>query len=178
MRCRFELAIRGCNPIADRTVLDVGCGPGHYSVALARRGAREVLGIDFAPGMIDLAKHRAECNQVPGRCRFVSSDFMAYPFEHLFDYSIVMGLMDYIAEPGRIIDKVLSITRSKAFFSFPAAGGILGWQRQLRYKSRCGLFLYRREGVQRLFDRKDCRYNIEKISRDFFVTADVGHDAE
>ena len=39
MRLRFELTIAGCNPINGRSVLDVGCGPGHYGIELAHRGA-------------------------------------------------------------------------------------------------------------------------------------------
>ena len=60
-----------------------------------------------------------------------------------------MGFMDYMPDPEKVVAKVLSLTRSKAFFSFPVAGGILGWQRQMRYKKRCDLFLYTEEQLKR-----------------------------
>lgn len=46
--------------LADRTVLDVGCGLGDFYVWLTRRGpgCRRYLGIDITPGMIDTAKQR------------------------------------------------------------------------------------------------------------------------
>ena len=39
MKLRTERTLAGCSPIEGATVLDVGCGPGHHSVELARRGA-------------------------------------------------------------------------------------------------------------------------------------------
>jgi len=57
-----------------------------------------------------------------------------------FDYAIVMGFMDYIADPSALIGKVLRVCRGKAFFSFPADGGPLAWQRRLRYRNRCPLY--------------------------------------
>ncbi len=39
--------------------LDVGCGPGHTTVALARRlDGGSALGVDFAPSMVEMAKER------------------------------------------------------------------------------------------------------------------------
>jgi SAM-dependent methyltransferase len=172
MRLRYVKSLEGCEPIAGKTVLDVGCGPGHYCIALGTRGARSVVGIDFAGGMIELAKRNAARAGVKDRCEFVKADFMTYPIPGLFDYSIVMGFMDYASEPWRVVERVLSLTRAKAFFSFPADGGILGWQRKLRYKNRCDLFMYRREQIDGLFQGTHFgKFEVERISRDFFVTA-------
>lgn len=174
MRLRFERVLEGCVPIEGRSVLDVGCGPGHYSVHLAASGAGNCLGLDFAPGMIRLAKENALRSSVSDRCEFVCGDFLAYLFDRQFDYSIAMGFMDYIEKPEPIIDRVLSFTREKAFFSFPVEGGMLAWQRKQRYKKRCQLFLYSRGELDALFSRRKCkRFEIEKISRDFFVTVYV-----
>ncbi len=174
MRLRYSKSIEGCEPIEGKTVVDVGCGPGHYAIRLASRGARKILGIDFAAGMIDLAKQSAQRGGVGDRCEFVRTDFLAFPFEQQFDYSIVMGFMDYMPEPDKVIAKVLAITQSRAFFSFPVEGGFLAWQRKQRYKHRCDLFLYSLERIDELFKKHACRkIEIEKISRDFFVTVDV-----
>jgi 2-polyprenyl-3-methyl-5-hydroxy-6-metoxy-1,4-benzoquinol methylase len=174
IRLRFERSIEGCAPIEGKTVIDVGCGPGHYCIALAKRGAKEVLGIDFAKGMIDLAAENARRAGVIERCRFVNADFMASSFESRFDFSIVMGFMDYAPNPRRVIQKVMSITAEKAFFSFPAAGGVLAWQRKLRYRRRCELFLYPAVRLKELFaDANPGKCKIERIGRDFFVTVSM-----
>ena len=117
MRLRFEKSIEGCDPIESKSVLDVGCGPGHYSITLAQRGAGRVVGIDFADGMLQLASEHAKKVGVGERCKFMVADFYTYPPQELFDYVIVMGFMDYMPDPEKVVAKVLSLTRDKAFFS-------------------------------------------------------------
>jgi 2-polyprenyl-3-methyl-5-hydroxy-6-metoxy-1,4-benzoquinol methylase len=173
MKLRFELTVRGCSPIKGKRVLDIGCGPGHYAVHLAKQGAARVLGLDFAPGMLDIARENARRNGVDGHCQFINADFLSHPLDEEFDYTIAVGFMDYIKNPANVIDKVLTITSSNAFFSFPVDGGLLAWQRKQRYKGRCDLFLYSLEQVKELFQNKGQNVEIERISRDFFVTVDV-----
>lgn len=174
MRLRFENTMRGCQPVEGKSVVDIGCGPGHYSVRLAEMGARLTLGLDFAPGMIELANENAARAGVTSRCQFVYGDFLSYPFNTTFDFAVVMGFMDYVEQPARVIERVLSLTKDKAFFSFPVDGGILAWQRRQRYKNRCKLFLYTAEQLKKIFEETKChRFEIQKISRDFFVTVFV-----
>lgn len=172
MRLRFEKTLAGCSPIEGKSVVDIGTGPGHYAIALAKRGARRVLGLDFAEAMIRVAQQHARDNGVGENCQFAFGDFLQYEPNEKFDYAVVMGFMDYIAEPKRVIDKVLAMTNERAFFSFPVAGGLLAWQRKLRYRRRCDLFLYTRPQIEQLFASSAARrVTIEPIRRDFFVTA-------
>lgn len=172
MRDRYLKVIEGCDPVEGRTVLDIGCGPGHYSVTLAKQGAASVTGVDFAESMLKIAGDYAKDANVDNKCHFILQDFMTFTSEGRFDYTIAVGFMDYIKEPDVLIDKVMSITGKKAFFSFPVDGGLLAWQRKQRYKSRCELYMYTEKKLEDLFSRADCKdYSIEKISRDFFVTA-------
>jgi 2-polyprenyl-3-methyl-5-hydroxy-6-metoxy-1,4-benzoquinol methylase len=174
MMLRYERTLAGCSPIEGKTVIDIGCGPGHYSVALAGRGAARVLGVDFAPGMIDIAKKRAETAGVSDRCTFTLGDFLEVTGDEQFDYAIVMGFMDYIEDPLALMKKVLKVCRGKAFFSFPAEGGLLAWQRRLRYRSRCALYLYTEPQIRALVATLPVKAaNVEAISRDYFVTLTV-----
>jgi ubiquinone/menaquinone biosynthesis C-methylase UbiE len=174
MMLRYDRTLAGCTPIEGKSVIDVGCGPGHYAVALAARGAARVLGVDFAPGMIDIARARAERAGVGERCSFQVGDFVAAPGGETFDYAVVMGFMDYIQEPRALIESVARVCRGKAFFSFPADGGPLAWQRRLRYRSRCPLFLYSEPQIRRLLSDLPIKASsIEPISRDYFVTLTV-----
>jgi len=170
MLVRYEKTLAGCQPTAGCSAIDIGCGPGHYSIALARAGAEKVLGLDFAAGMLKIARERAEALGVAQRCSFVLGDFLTHPIPERFDYAIVMGFMDYVRDPRPVIDRVLAIVRRRAFFSFPKAGGPLAWQRQLRYRNRCDLFLYRHEEIHNLLSRTGAPFLIESIGRDFFVT--------
>ena len=171
MRLRYEKSIEGCEPVQGKSVLDIGCGPGHYSITLAQRGASRVVGIDFAEGMLKLAAEHARKVGVGERCNFMVADFYKYAPQEIFDYVIVMGFMDYMPDPEKVVEKVLSLTRHKAFFSFPVSGGILGWQRKKRYEKRCDLFLYDKEQLAKMFAKfPGVKATIEPISRDFFVT--------
>jgi 2-polyprenyl-3-methyl-5-hydroxy-6-metoxy-1,4-benzoquinol methylase len=174
MKLRFEKTIEGCRPIEGRSVLDVGCGPGHYAITLAQRGAGRVLGIDFAEGMLHLATEHARHLGVANRVEFRKADFLTFSAAAPFDYIILMGFMDYMPEPEKVIGKALSLTRSRAFFSFPADGGLLAWQRRKRYQKRCDLYLYTEPQIRNLFAQfPRIQTNIEPIARDFFVTASV-----
>jgi len=170
MKLRYEETLKGCDPIAGKSVLDVGCGPGHYAVALAQRGATQILGLDFAPEMLALARARAESAGVAARCRFELGDFLTYPLNETFDYAVVMGFMDYVRDPGAVIAKVLEATRSKAFFSFPAAGGLLAWQRRRRYRQRCDLFLYSEADLKKMFSGTGSGWELKRLARDYFIT--------
>jgi SAM-dependent methyltransferase len=171
MRLRFELTIGGCNPIKGRSVLDVGCGPGHYGIELARGGADSVTGLDFAEGMLAIGRASARHAGVEERCRFESGDFLTWQAPGKFDYVIAMGFMDYIADPIPVIAKILSLTERIAFFSFPLDGGLLAWQRKLRYRRRCPLYMYSKEQVAGLFAHSGCQTEVRRIARDLFVTS-------
>lgn len=176
MRIRFEKTIACCRPIEGKTVLDVGCGPGHYSVLLASQGAAKVLGVDVAPRMVELARTYAKQKGVEGRCQFLETDIMQYHPETPFDYTIVMGIMDYISEPESFIRHLMALTRSMICLSFPDDAGFLAWQRRLRYRwdSGCELSLYAEDRLRSLLESiAPKRYTLEHISRDYFVKITV-----
>ncbi len=58
MLIRFQKTIVACNPLEGKTILDVGCGPGIYSITLAKGSPNFVYGIDFAPSMVEMADKR------------------------------------------------------------------------------------------------------------------------
>lgn len=88
--------------------LDVCCGTGDVTFALARTGAR-VTGLDFSPEMLAVARHRARANA--GVVEFVQGDALALPFaEAAFDaVTISYGLRNLadfragLAEMARVL---------------------------------------------------------------------------
>jgi len=64
------------------TLLDVACGEGTFSVAMAARGL-QVTGIDLSPRMIDLARRRASAEGVD--IQFLCHDMCDLPFSGEFD---------------------------------------------------------------------------------------------
>ncbi|MGQ0547410.1 MAG: class I SAM-dependent methyltransferase [Betaproteobacteria bacterium] len=54
-------------------VIDLGSGDGRNVIAAARRGAR-ALGVEFDPGLVELARRNARAAGVGNRARFVRGD--------------------------------------------------------------------------------------------------------
>ncbi len=74
LSCSLEKALPGMSP-SDAKVLDIGCGPGIFSVMLASRGYR-MTAIDYTPSMIEQA--RANAAELEG-----AIDFRLMDAEHL-----------------------------------------------------------------------------------------------
>ena len=175
MRLRFEKSLEYCQPVEGCTVLDIGCGPGHYCVAFARRGAKKVTGIDFSKDMIEIAKRRVFSFGLSEKCELIIQDFFEYNPLNKFDFTIVMGVMDYIKHAEVFITRVAELTQKRSCFSFPCDRGFLALQRKIRYLKRCPLYMYKYNQLDNLFRKLfDNKYRIEKIDRDFFVTVDFG----
>jgi ubiquinone/menaquinone biosynthesis C-methylase UbiE len=65
-----------------RTVLDIACGEGTFAVAMAKKGL-QVTGVDQSPQMLQLAKERAERENV--NVEFLLQDMRSLSFEERFD---------------------------------------------------------------------------------------------
>jgi len=171
MFIRFQKTMEACKPLEGKTILDVGCGPGMYAISLAKGSPSLVYGIDFAPSMIDIARKEAIKAGVEHICKFEVVDFFALPEDIKYNYLILMGFMDYMKDPHKVIEKTLKLATDKILFSFPSDKGFLAWQRKIRYKFKCPLFLYNEKQLQELFSNiPSWHCTIENIGRDFFVT--------
>lgn len=171
MKLRFIKTMQYSEPIEGKSFFDIGCGPGHYSVALAKAGAAKVVGIDFSEEMIKIAESRAAKENASNICEFQVIDIMDHLTPQKFDHSILMGFMDYVKVPEIIISKVIQVTKKSMFISFPNKNGFLAFQRKVRYKKRCPLFLYSEQDLIRLGNQfSPWNFTIEKISRDYFFT--------
>lgn len=82
-------------------ILEIGCGPGHLSIRLARRGM-EVTGLDLDPEMIERARVNASRKASAGRLpTFVVGDVAALPFEaNSFDAIVSTLSMHHWADPA------------------------------------------------------------------------------
>jgi ubiquinone/menaquinone biosynthesis C-methylase UbiE len=73
--CGLEVIHRARQPEATRLAADLACGPGHYTLCLARHlNYREVVGIDLSSRMLALARDNAEAAGLGGRVRFRPGD--------------------------------------------------------------------------------------------------------
>jgi 2-polyprenyl-3-methyl-5-hydroxy-6-metoxy-1,4-benzoquinol methylase len=130
---RYRITFERSGDVTGKSILDIGCGSGVYSVDFARRGARRVVGIDFSAKMLEIARAEAQRFNVQDRCQFVQGDFRDTEFSERFDISIAMGVFDYLAEPEPFIQRMAGVTDGLVLASFPRPSLIRGSLRKLRY---------------------------------------------
>ena len=94
--------VAGRIDLQDARVLDVGCGAGLLSEALARAGA-QVTAIDLAPDLIKVAKlHRLESG-VEVDYRLQSAEALAGEAPASFDAVTCMEMLEHVPDPGAIL---------------------------------------------------------------------------
>jgi tRNA (mo5U34)-methyltransferase len=84
--------------LSGKTVLDVGCNGGFYSIEMKKRGASRVVGIDTDDAYLDQARFAARVNGVELELRNMS----VYDVERLgetFDLVIFMGVLYQLRHP-------------------------------------------------------------------------------
>ena len=89
--------------LAGKRILDVGCGGGILSEAMAQRGAR-VLGIDLAERALSVAKlHKLESGAAVDY-RLVSVEALAEEMPGTFDVVTCMEMLEHVPDPAPILD--------------------------------------------------------------------------
>lgn len=102
--------IRSRAAIKDARVLDVGCGGGILSEALAREGA-VVTGIDLAPTPLKIAElHALESNvSVTYRLESVEAHAAAHPAA--YDFVTCMEMLEHVPEPDAIVARLAALVK-------------------------------------------------------------------
>ncbi|MCM3881658.1 MAG: 50S ribosomal protein L11 methyltransferase [Vicinamibacterales bacterium] len=72
---RLTLRALQSRNVANRTVLDIGCGSGVLAIAAVSLGATSAMGVDIDPDALANARENAELNGVAGSVRFEERDF-------------------------------------------------------------------------------------------------------
>ena len=105
-------------PLAGAKALDVGCGGGILSDAMARQGA-QVTGIDLSTKALKVAQLHALEAQTPGvQYREISAEDMAAEQPGVFDVVTCMEMLEHVPDPGSVVRACASLVKPGGWVFF------------------------------------------------------------
>lgn len=93
-----------------KTALDVGCGGGILTEALARGGA-DALGIDLADASIQVARQHAAEQGLAVQYRLVSTEDLAAERPQSFDLVCCLEMLEHVPDPAAVVAACARLAR-------------------------------------------------------------------
>ena len=147
---RYLAALDHVRTSGAQSVLDVGCGPGHYLAALAKMEVPRLVGVDVSEEMIGLARNNPD---VGGHrsVELVNADYSKWNSDEKFDVIIALGFFDYVSDPAALLKRMRCQARHSVFASFPSRHWFrmpYRWVRRRLQGTR--VYFYTEEEIRRL----------------------------
>src|SRR2546425_4133824 len=123
--------------------------------------------------MIELAQRRVAVAGLAHLTALRTTDFLAYPVEAPFDYTLAVGVFDYFRDPGPLLGKMARATRRKAIATFPQLWNPWTAVRRVRYALAvrdCPVHFFSRARVQTLMRSAGFRdVRVRALTNTFFA---------
>ena len=98
---------KGNMPIdAELSYLDMGCGTGDLTIALAQLGLRKVTGVDFLPRSIERAASYARNYGVCDQIEFICQDLRSWQPAQKYDVLLSFDAFEHIAQPKAFLERM------------------------------------------------------------------------
>lgn len=98
----------------EKSVLDIGCGGGFLTNALAKAG-HQAFGIDVSGKSLEVAKKR----DTTGTVQYQKANAYALPYENeSFDVVCAMDVLEHVEEPSLLIQEASRVLKSEGLFFF------------------------------------------------------------
>jgi len=170
---RFDYTFEHSVPIEGKTILDVGCGTGRFSIEYARRKAARVVGIDVSEEMVKVSRERARDEGFDNVCEFHQSDLLDYNPDSQFDICIGIGLFDYIKDAYPVIDRMAEVASDRTILSFPCKGTLRAAVRKIRLSLKgCPVYFFSEDQIRGYLNRAGfISIDMELIGQLYCLTA-------
>lgn len=99
--------------LAERSVVDVGCGGGLLAEAMAKKGAR-VVGLDLAEDLLGVAKNHASDTGLKVDYRLESAEAHAADNPGRYDVLTCMEMLEHVPDPAAVIEAMALMARDGA----------------------------------------------------------------
>jgi SAM-dependent methyltransferase len=122
----LKVAFDWLGDLRGQRILELGCGPGDYTIMLARRGA-QVTALDIAPASLEITRWRAQVNQVERAIQVncMAAETLAFP-DATFDGVVGFGVAHH-ADTVALAPEIRRVLRpgGRALFREPLGANLL-----------------------------------------------------
>jgi tRNA (mo5U34)-methyltransferase len=101
--------------LSEKTILDIGCNAGYFSLDLKKRGAKRVMSIDFMAHLVGQVRFGSYWFDLPIEPRLAD----VYDVESLgvqFDMVVFVGVLYHLKHPLYALEKVANVCKDTLFF--------------------------------------------------------------
>ncbi|MFB6127614.1 MAG: class I SAM-dependent methyltransferase [Halolamina sp.] len=111
-----EAVLGALGPVEDRDVLEIACGTGRFTVALAERGA-DIVGLDISGAMLTQGREKAREAGVADHVEFMRGDAARLPFpDDHFDAVFAMRFFHLADTPTKFLTEMARVAENQVFF--------------------------------------------------------------
>ncbi|MEK6805424.1 MAG: bifunctional 2-polyprenyl-6-hydroxyphenol methylase/3-demethylubiquinol 3-O-methyltransferase UbiG [Pseudomonadota bacterium] len=107
---RLRYIARCVGGLKDKTALDIGCGGGLLSEAMAKEGA-QVTGIDLATEALEAARHHAAETDTKLEYHSIAAEDLAKESPSHYDLVTCLEMLEHVPQPESIVAACAQLTK-------------------------------------------------------------------
>jgi 2-polyprenyl-6-hydroxyphenyl methylase/3-demethylubiquinone-9 3-methyltransferase len=112
--------------VAEKKLLDIGCGGGLLTEAMAQRGAL-VTGIDMGEAPLEVARLHAESSGLSIDYRRTTAEQLAAEAPEQFDVVTCLEMLEHVPDPAQVINACFARTPKAYLMAVLGAEYVLRW---------------------------------------------------
>jgi 2-polyprenyl-3-methyl-5-hydroxy-6-metoxy-1,4-benzoquinol methylase len=131
----FDAVVELMRPTPGQSLIDLGCGAGFYSIPLQKRFGLDVIGVDSSPKMLEVLSGKG----VPTMLSSIES----LDCKLTFDFGLLLGVLEFIAQPDAVFEKCQMLIRSKGklILLVPRSGAVGFVYKSVHAFWKCSTFI-------------------------------------